>query len=265
MKIGYLGPEGSYSNLAATAMFPEGELIAYTNFPQVFGSLKNGETDGIVIPVENSLNGGVMQNMDLLQSTDGVSAVREVIIKIDHRLAYRQGADLKKIKRVYSHAQAIEQCSDYLFKNFPSAQLIPAPSTAASLEMVKSNEDACIVGAHTVKEGFTLSRENIADVKNNFTHFLFVVRGAVPDDKPTRRVYFTFTTLNKSGALFEILQIISAHNLNMTKIESRPVKTMADEYRFFIEIEGDYSKKEIKDALFDVKNSSVDFKLLGTY
>lgn len=264
-KIGYLGPEGSYSSLAAARLRPNAVLKDYQSFPLVFASLVNGETDGIAVPIENSLNGGVLQNMDLLQATDGVYAAAETTIKIDHRLAYLKGADLRGITRIYSHSQALAQCADFLYENFPSASLIHTPSTAASLSMVKTLSDACIVGAHTEKEGFELSSENIADADNNHTRFLLIKRGEVPENARSQRIYFSVTSLNKSGALLSLLQIVSDHGLNMTKIESRPVKTAAEEYRFFIEIEGDYSSQEVKDALAHVRSSAKSFKLLGAY
>ena len=264
-KVGYLGPEGSYSSLAAAAMCSDAKLVAYQSFPLAFASLTSGETDAIAVPIENSLNGGVLQNMDLLQSTEGIYAAQEQIIKIDHRLAFLRGADKNKIKRIYSHNQALEQCANYLFKNFPTAKLISTQSTAASLSFVTSEEDACIVGSHTAKEGFELSDENIADVTNNYTHFLLIKRGRVPANAHSRRIYFSVTSLNKSGALLSLLQRVYDHGLNMTKIESRPVKTAAEEYRFFIEIEGDYSQKEVKAALEAIKSISKSFKLLGAY
>lgn len=264
-KIGYLGPEGSYSSLAAARLRPNAVLKDYQSFPLVFASLVNGETDGIAVPIENSLNGGVLQNMDLLQATDGVYAAAETTIKIDHRLAYLNGADLRGITRIYSHSQALAQCADFLYENFPSASLIHTPLTAASLSMVKTLSDACIVGAHTEKAGFALSPENIADADNNHTRFLLIKRGEAPENARSQRIYFSVTSLNKSGALLSLLQIVSDHGLNMTKIESRPVKTAAEEYRFFIEIEGDYSSQEVKDALAHVRNSAKSFKLLGAY
>ena len=264
-KIGYLGPEGSYSSIAAEKMCPSAELLAYQSFPQVFASLKNGETDGVVVPIENTLNGGVLQNIDLLQATQGVCAVEECVIKIDHRLATLKGADKSKIKRIFSHSQALEQCAKYLSENFPSAKLIPAPSTAASLEKVETKEDACIVGAHTKREGFTLSDNNISDEEANFTHFLLVRRVQIDDGVNSRKIYFSVTCPNRSGALLSILACISKHGLNMTKIESRPIKNAPDEYRFFIEIEGDYSDEATKKAFFDIKATSNSFKLLGCY
>ena len=177
-KIGYLGPEGSYSFIAAKALRPNAELITRSGFPAVFALLASGEADGAVVPIENSLNGGVMQNIDLLQYSENICATEEYTVKIDHRLVTRVGADLSGIKCIYSHAQALEQCAGYLYKNFPSARLISTGSTAASLDMVKDSTDAAIAGAHTKREGLVLSPENIADEENNFTHFLLLGRRA---------------------------------------------------------------------------------------
>lgn len=262
--IGYLGPEGSYSHIAAKSMRPEAVLKAYSGFPQVFSSLFS-ETDGIVVPIENSLNGGVMQNIDLLQSTDGVHAVEEVRIKIDHRLVTLDGADLKDIKTIYSHSQALEQCSKYLAENFPKARLVSVNSTAASLEMVKEKCDAAVAGAHVKRAGLTVSQDNIADEHNNFTRFLLVKRGEIPENSPSRKIYFSVTCPNRSGALLSLLGEIARLKFNMTKIESRPVKDVPDEYRFFIEVEGDYSKKSVKLALNEVRAAANSFKLLGCY
>ena len=263
-KIGYLGPEGSYSFIAAKKMRPQAKLIAYASFPLVMASLVSGGVDGTVIPIENSLNGGVMQNIDLLQSTQGVCAVEEYILKIEHCLVTKYGADVKGVKRIYSHPQALEQCAVYLNKNFPSATLISTASTSASLDMVKSDGDAAIAGAHSLREGLKISAENIADEKNNFTHFLLIRRGEVPEVH-SERIFFSAECPNKSGALLTLLNIISRHGINMTKMQSRPVKNSPEHYRFFVEIEGDYCSDKVRNVLKDIKSSANSFKLLGCY
>lgn len=264
MNTGYLGPEGSFSFLAATKMTPTNGLLPYDSFPKVMRALIKGEVDCIVIPIENSLNGGVIQNIDLMQATDGIIAVEEGIINVEHRLATING-NTDKIKRVYSHRQALDQCAEYLFKNFPKAQLIAVPSTSASLEMIKTEEDAGIVGAHTERAGIVLSGKNISDYSGNVTHFLKVIRGEADENKQTRKIYFSVTCPNVSGGLIKLLQRIADHGLNMSKLQSRPIKDAAEEFRFFIEIECDYSGEEIKRAVSDIKNAALSFKLLGTY
>ncbi|MDE6868906.1 MAG: ACT domain-containing protein [Clostridia bacterium] len=262
--VGYLGPEGSYSHLAAKKLRPDGALKAYQSFPLAMQALEGGAVDEIVLPIENSLNGGVAQNMDLLNSRP-VCAVEHCVVAIDHRLATLEGCRPENIKRVYSHAQALEQCAKYLLENFPEAKLIATQSTAASLEMLKSESDACIVGSHVKAEGVQLSDKNVSDEPNNFTHFLLVRRGEIGSGAKSQKVYFSLTLKNLSGALASVLQPVKEHGINMTKIESRPVKNVPDEYAFFIEIEGDYSTEKIKSALNGIKSLAKSFKILGCY
>lgn len=265
MKTGYLGPEGSYSYLAAKKMTPSNILSAYGSFPRIMQALTEGEVDCTVIPVENSLNGGVIQNIDLMQATPDILAVEEGLIKIEHRLATLDGATLKGIKRIYSHRQALDQCAKYLFKNFPQAQLIAVPSTSASLNMIKTEEDAGIVGAHMKKDGITLSDENISDYDENVTHFLKVVKGLPDGNKKTNKIYFSVTCPNVSGGLLNLLKCVAEHGLNMSKLQSRPIKDRENEFRFFIEAECDYSLAEVRKAVEDIKRTALSFKLLGTY
>lgn len=264
MITGCLGPSGSYSYLAAKKMTPSHSIALYDSFPLVFRALTSGEVDCAVIPIENSLNGEVTQNIDLLQETDAVVAVEECAINIEHRLATLK-KDARNIKRVYSHRQALDQCAAYLFRHFPSAQLIATASTSAGLDMIKSEEDAGIVGAHMKREGIFLSDENISDYSENHTRFLKVVRGAIDKDMRTDKIYFSVTCPNVSGGLIKLLQRIAEHGLNMTKLQSRPIKDARDEFRFFIEAEGDISRAEVRRAIDDVASAALSFRLLGAY
>ena len=143
--------------------------------------------------------------------------------------------------------------------------MIPTASTAASLEKIITEADAGVVGAHTKKDGLILSPCNIADEDGNFTHFLLVKLTVLPETARSEKIYFSVTCANRSGALLLILERISVHGLNMTKIESRPIKNAPDEYRFFIETEGDYSSARVKSALADIRKITNSFKLLGCY
>lgn len=265
MRTAYLGPEGSYSHLAATKMTPAAALFACANFRAVIKAVESGDCDCAVIPIENTLNGGVLQNIDLLQAAEGLVAVEETTLQLDHRLATLTGAKYSGISRIYSHEQPLAQCAEYLARNFPEAQLIATPSTAASLDLVKSFSDAAIVGAHVKREGIILSDGNIADGKNNFTHFLLIKRGSLDAGKRSSKIYFSVTCTHRAGALLDILEPMRAGGLNMTKIQSRPIKDKAGEYRFFIEVEGDYAESSVKNVLDWVKNSTNSFKLLGAY
>lgn len=263
MTVGYLGPQGSYSQIAAQTFRKDAVLREYINFSELFGALLADECEYIAVPIENSLNGGVLQNIDLLQTTPGVIAVEECVVKIDHRLATLKGADINKIKRIYSHQQALAQCGNYIARNFPHAELIASTSTAAGFALIKDKTEAGIVGAHASCEGFELSKENIADEKLNLTHFLLVRKGDITSVKSSKKIFFSATCNHKPGELLDLLALI--RELNMTKIESRPIKDKPGEYRFFIEIEGDISSQNTIQVLKKVESAAHSFKLLGCY
>lgn len=265
MKIGYLGPQGSYSHLAAQTLCPSCEAVAYASFERLFGALACGETEGVALPIENTLNGGVTRNIDLLQSSEGIVAVRECKIPIDHRLITLEGADPSRIKRIFSHGQALAQCSRYLAEHFPDAEQIETASTTQGAEMIKSPFDAGIVGSHVRYEGFTLSERCISDEPTNFTQFLLAVKGRADETVHTKKMYFSVTCRHAPGQLTHLLGILGSHGINMTKIESRPIKDRVGEYRFFIEIEGDYADAEVRNAVGRLKDASSSFKLLGCY
>lgn len=264
-KIGYLGPEGSYSQLAAEKLKAKAQPVPYSGFYQLVKALKGEEIDFAVLPIENSLNGGVMQNIDLLQQTEGIIAVKEAVIKIDHRLVTQQGAKLEDIKRVYSHAQALGQCTAYLSENLPEAKLIETSSTSGSVSMIKTAQDAAIAGAHCSCGDLQISSESVSDEKNNYTQFLLITRGCADELASCKKIYFSVTCLHEPGALMRLLAVLDKYSLNMTKIESRPIKDRVGEYRFFIEMEADYSSPDVKKAIEGIKAISSSFKLLGCY
>ena len=263
--VSYLGPEGSYSHCAAMAMCPGARLLPCRTFTEAAAALLDGDADAAVLPIENTLNGGVMQNIDLLQKNVGLCAVRQYTLRIDHRLITLAGADKSRIERIYSHRQALDQCAGFLQEHYPDAELVPERSTAASVDCIKTPREAAIAGVQCAREGLDVSPECISDEKNNFTHFLLVTKGSLPEDFKSSRVYFALVCNHVPGALMQVLAIIYGCNLNMTKIESRPIKNEPGEYRFFIEVVGDYSSEEMKHALAILRSSTRSFRLIGAY
>ncbi len=241
------------------------EIILCPTFFHAVNTLLSGEADGVVLPIENTIQGGVLQNLDLLQKTEDVYAVREYVLKIDHRLALMEGATIKDVKKVYSHQQALGQCAEFLTENLPNASLIATDSTAESLNMITDKSCAGIVGSHVKREGIMVSCENIADESSNFTHFLLVKRGVESVAEHTSKVFISAVCKHRPGALLKLLQVMYVYNLNMTKIESRPIKSSPGEYRFFVEFEGDISDWKVKKAIEDIKEECRVFKLLGAY
>lgn len=281
MKIAFLGPEGSYSHQAALSFLKTeataqkrvndwDECIPFRNFTEVFAAVADGRVDAAAVPIENSLQGGVLQNLDLLQASKDLYAVKEAIIRIDHRLVYKEGTPFSQIGRVYSHRQALDQCSAFLSKEMPFAALRDAESTGFGLSRAMeddSGKSAAIVGAHTesLRKGFVMSEECISDEKNNITHFLLIKKGEESLPKHSERVFFSTVCLHKPGGLLELLEIIAKHGVNMTKIESRPVKNKMGEYRFFIEADCDIGQSKVTEMLAALKENTLECKILGAY
>lgn len=281
MKIAFLGPEGSYSHLAARCFLKTesrgergganfDECIPFRNFPEVFGAVQSGRVEAAVVPIENSLQGGVLQNLDLLQASESLYAVKETVIRIDHRLIYKEGTKLSEIGRVYSHRQALDQCAEFLSKQIPFASLRETESTAFGITRAMeddSGKSAAIAGAHavTLRNGFIMSEECISDEKNNFTHFLFLKKGEKALPKVSDRVFFSAVCPHRPGSLLELLAIIAKHGVNMTKIESRPVKNRPGDYRFFIEADCNIGAESVQKMLSEIKENTLECKLLGAY
>ena len=281
MKIAFLGPEGSYSHLAAklfleTETNPNkkagewDECVPFRNFPEVLDAVSTGKVDAAAIPIENSLQGGVSQNLDLLRDAENLYAMKEKIVQIDHRLVYKEGMSLSQIGRVYSHRQALDQCANFLTKEMPFAALRETESTGFGLSRTIEDEtgkSAAIVGSHTenLRAGFVMSEDCISDEKNNFTHFLLIKKGAECLPAHSEKIFFSVVGPHRPGGLLELLQVIANCGVNMTKIESRPVKNRPGDYRFFIEAESDIGAKETKEMLAAIEKGALEWKLLGAY
>ncbi len=281
MKIAFLGPEGSYSHLAAkeflktetTAKKLAGdwdECVPFRNFPEVFAAVENGRVDGAAIPIENSIQGGVSQNLDLLQDANGLYAVKSIILRVDHRLIYKKGMKPSEIGRVYSHRQALDQCAGYLTREMPFASLRETESTGFGLSRAfedESGKSAAIAGAHidNLRADFVMGEECISDEKNNFTHFLLVKKGAEVLPNTSERVFFSAVCPHRPGSLLELLALIAKCGINMTKIESRPVKDRPGDYRFFIEADCDIQSEEVREMLSSIEQDTLECKLLGAY
>ena len=281
MKIAFLGPEGSYSHLAAKAFLKTesqgsasiadwDECIPFRNFPEVLNAVSLGRVDAAAIPIENSLQGGVLQNLDLLQASQDLYAVKETVVRIDNRLVYKENVKLSEIGRIYSHRQALDQCAMFLTKELPFASLRETESTAIGLSKAMEDDtgkSAAIVGAHVenLRSGFIMSDDSIADEKNNFTHFLLVKKGEKVLPEHSDRVFFATVCPHKPGSLLELLQIIANYGVNMTKIESRPIKDSSGHYRFFIEADCDIGELKVQKMLQEIKSNMLECKLIGAY
>jgi chorismate mutase/prephenate dehydratase len=171
---------------------------------------------------------------------------------------------------VYSHRQALDQCASFLSREIPFASLRETESTGFGLARAMEDEtgkSAAIVGAHTesLRSGFVMGEECISDEKNNFTHFLLIKKGAACLPKNSGKIFFSVVGPHRPGGLLELLQVIAKHGVNMTKIESRPVKNRPGDYRFFIEAEADIGAETTKEMLAAIEEKALEWKLLGAY
>ncbi len=261
--VSCLGPIGSYSELAAKKLCPDREILLCKNFPEVVSALVTGKTDDAVLPIENAIQGGVLQNLDLMETED-VFAVEQTVIPIDHRLIKKPGVPLSAIERVYSHEQAIGQCSAFLGKYLPAAQCVFTDSTAKSVGLV-DDRSAGIVGSHVRAEGLELSSENIANDKGNCTQFVRLRRREEGLPQRCRTVFFSAVCDHRPGSLLQLLDCFARVGINLTKIESRPIRGVYGEYRFFIAADGDLSDGKVRDALEKARSVCRTFRLLGAY
>lgn len=281
MKIAFLGPEGSYSNLAAKSFlqtestyaksaFEWDECVPFRNFPEVLAAVETGRVDAAAVPIENSLQGGVLQNLDLLQEFKDLYAVKQLILRVDHRLIYKKGVKFSEIGRVYSHRQALDQCAAFLSKEMPFASLRETESTGFGLTRAmedESGKSAAIAGAHTenLRAGFVMSEQSVSDEQNNFTQFLLIKKGEAVLPKTSERIFFSAVCPHQPGSLLELLRVIAKYGVNMTKIESRPVKDKVGDYRFFIEADANVADAQTQQMLAEIKASTLECKLLGAY
>lgn len=278
MKIAYLGPEGSYSHLAAKEFLKSenadsrgwNECMPFRNFAEVLAAVATGKADAGAIPIENSIQGSVAQNLDLMQEAADLYAVKEYVLRIDHRLVYKEGVEFSEIGRVYSHRQALDQCSEFLSKRMPFASLRETESTAFGLTKAmddESGKSAAIAGAHVegLRRGFVISEECLSDEKHNVTHFLLIKKGKEQLPTESNRLFFSAVCPNKPGSLLELLKIIANHKIDMTKLESRPVRNRPGEFRFFIEAACNVADEGVEEFLSEVCANTLECKVLGAY
>ncbi len=261
MKIGYFGEMGAYSNIAAKRMMA-GEYVPMKFIKSIFDSMKRNEIDYGVVPIENSIEGSVNETYDNLFN-ENFYVVKEYFLRINHCLIGFKGTEIDAIKCVHSHPQALAQCSDFIYRN----NMIPISEydTAGSINIIKNlkNVEHAAIASELAAGIYNMEilKRDIENNKNNYTRF-FLISKKEEEFTGNTRTSIVFSTENKPGALHKILGIFEKYGINMSKIESRPVKYNPFNYIYFIDFEDNqYSKN----ALDDVKNSTSLFKKIGTY
>ncbi len=266
-KIGFQGVSGSFSEQALIEYFGECDnLYNYTSFEEVFMALENNEIDCGVLPIENSSTGGVLEVYDLLRKY-GFYIVGERCIKVDHNLLAIKGTTMEDIREVYSHPQALQQSSEF-FANYKNLTLIPYKNTAISAKLTKDKNSKNIgaVASKKAAELYDLDiiKANINHNKNNYTRFIVIGKQLEINDD-CDKISLVFTVPHKPGMLYSALSNFANNNLNMMKIESRPIVGKSWEYFFYIDFQGNLNKSFVKEAIKEIEENSSYFKLLGNY
>ncbi len=269
MRIAYLGPKGSFSHHVVQTAFPNEELQAFANITDVIKAYEQGLVDYSVVPVENSIEGSVHESLDYLFHQADIQAVAEIVQPIHQQLMAVPGHT--KIEKIISHPQALAQGKKFIEEHYPEAQLEVTASTAYAARFIAEHPDqpfAAIAPRNSAAEyGLELIAEDIQEMEANFTRFW--VLGAeipkIPLNSQAEKMSLALTLPdNLPGALYKALSTFAWRGIDLTKIESRPLKTALGEYFFIIDV--DYSAKElIHFARQELETIGIQYKILGTY
>lgn len=266
-KVVYQGVEGAYSQMAMKAFFGEHpDAFHVETWRDAMEAIKQGRADYAVLPIENSSAGIVSENYDLLVEYDNY-IVGEQTIKIDHALLGLPGTELKDITCVYSHPQALMQCVDFLDEH-KEWERISLKNTALSAKKVLEDglkNQAAIANPLTAEiYGLKVLRESINYSSENSTRFI-IVAGKKMCRKDASKISICFEIPHETGSLYHMLSHIIYNDLNMNKIESRPIKDKSFEYRFFVDFDGNLADGAVQNALRGLKEEALELKILGNY
>ncbi len=266
--LGYLGPTGTFSHIAATEYTGGTEDIRqFKTIPAVLEAVRSGVVDSAIVPIENSIEGSINQTLDTLVFCDDLFIVAEHILSIRQNLIAKPGTKLSDIKKIASHPQPIGQCSQLLHTEFPNAEIIFTDSTAAAAKLAAEDCNTAMIGTKECAElnGLEILRADCGDEANNSTRF--VVISKTPREKLTDhdRTSLVFSLSHKPGSLFNALALFAVYDINMIKIESRPVKKELGQYVFFVDLDGNCENEDIEHALKKLRSKTPMFRFLGSY
>jgi len=260
------GVEGANSQVACDRLFPRGNIVYVKTFAGVVSAVESGLCKFGVLPIENSSNGSVRAVYELLQNHK-LSIVRSTRLCIRHELLTLPGVKMEDITEIYSHQQAIGQCSKFL-NALNGVHVIPCDNTAIAAQMVaqSGNRHAAAISSHPCAElyGLECLNGNIQDSDNNYTRFICISKDPVIY-AGANRISLIVSTDNKPGALYEILSKLAALDINMTKLESCPVTGRNFEFIFFLEIEASVQDPSVLAMLQELERNCSGFQYLGSY
>jgi prephenate dehydratase len=265
MKVAFQGEPGAYSEQAVFNYFGTVETRPSESFDAVFDSVIVGECDYGLIPIENSLAGSIHQNYDLLLRHD-LHIVGEYLLRVQHCLIAMPGVDKDDIKKAISHPQALGQCAAYLRGLGIKAESVY--DTAGSVKMLKESaaRDTAAIASGRAAEiyGMQILEEGIEDNPENYTRFLAIARETVQPEGEAK-TSIVFTLKNQPGSLFKALSVFALRDLDLTKIESRPLQGKPWEYLFYIDFIGSTDEETVRKALDHLSEYAMMLRVLGSY
>jgi prephenate dehydratase len=277
MRIAYLGPAGTFTEDALGEALPEGgyEALRMATIPDAILAVERGEADRALVPIENSLEGSVRPTLDTLAfEVDAVTIVGEHDYRVRVHLIAREGVRLEDVEAVLSHPQPLAQCARFLRERLPKIELRSVSSTAAAVRMVsESSRPWAALGARAAAElyGCELLLEGVEDQEDNLTRFVWiapqgteqVVEGGAGSWKTS--LVFSELGADHPGALVDALSEFSNRGINLTRIESRPLRQGLGRYMFFCDLEGKEGDEVVAEAIAQLRTKADSVRILGSY
>ena len=265
LAVSYLGPAGTFSEMAVRKVFGSGvRAQPCASIDEVFRQAETGAVDYGVVPVENSSEGAIGRTHDLLLSTP-LRICAETVLRVRQNLMSKSDS-LKKIVRVYSHAQSLAQCNQWLSRKLPDAERFPVASNSEAARLAAEEAGAAAIAGDIAvqRHGLKLVARNIEDDPNNTTRFL-VLGGhdAAPSGKDLTSI--VMSAPNRPGAVHALLTPIARHGVSMSRLESRPARTGRWEYMFYVDVQGHRQDPKVAKALAELEQLAPFLKILGSY
>lgn len=274
VRVAFQGERGAFSEDAARSLLGSNiETVANRTFDEMFDAVSTGAADCAVAPIENSLAGSVHKNYDLLVERD-LTIIGETNVRIVHNLIAPAGVALGEVRRVCSHPVALAQCEKFLRAN-PQIEVAQAYDTAGSVKMIVESgrgDEAAIAGATAAEiYGAQILAEGIEDNPKNFTRFLLLTRNdraasiKTTANNNERKTSIVFRVANHPGSLFRAIAAFALRDIDLTKIESRPIEGRPWEYSFYLDLMGDRNDAAVERSLAHLSEITESIRVLGSY
>jgi chorismate mutase/prephenate dehydratase len=265
LNIAFLGPPATFTHEACIQHFGlSGEFVPKNDIADVFDDVERGRVDYGVVPIENTTEGVVSHTLDMFISSQ-LKICAEILIEVSLYLLNKSG-DIKDIAKVCSHPHAIAQSSHWLKEHLPKTPIVDVASTAAAAQMASVDPSTAAIASEGAANLYDLKvvETKIEDNTNNFTRFLVIGRKEA-EKTGSDKTSIMFAIKDEPGALYKMLKPFATMGINLTKIESRPLKRKAWEYIFFLDMDGHIKEKRIKEAIEELEGRCSFIKILGSY